>query len=66
MVDHPTPWTEIAAIAEKAGWQIILGTEAVIYQGLEQDRYWTGREIADLPLAEVKVVIANELSRARL
>lgn len=63
---HPTPWTEIAAIAEKAGWQVILGTEAVIYQGLEQDKYWTGKELHELPLKEVKAVIADELLKARL
>lgn len=38
MCYHPSPWTEIGAIAEKAGWQVILGTEAMIYQGLEQVR----------------------------
>lgn len=36
MCYHPSPWTEIAEISEKAGWQVILGTEAMIYQGLEQ------------------------------
>ncbi|KAI6991462.1 hypothetical protein KC359_g6193, partial [Hortaea werneckii] len=63
---HPTPWTEIAALAEKAGWQVILGTEAVIYQGLEQDKYWTGKELAELPVEEVKEVIANELLKSKL
>lgn len=63
---HPTPWTEIAALAEKAGWQVILGTEAVIYQGLEQDKYWTGKELEELPVEEVKEVIANELLKSKL
>lgn len=36
MCYHPSPWTEIGALAERAGWQLILGTEAMIYQGLEQ------------------------------
>ncbi|RMX96211.1 hypothetical protein D0867_13226 [Hortaea werneckii] len=66
MCYHPTPWTEIAALAEKAGWQVILGTEAVIYQGLEQDKYWTGKELDELPVAEVKEVIANELLKSKL
>ncbi|KAI7504704.1 shikimate/quinate 5-dehydrogenase [Hortaea werneckii] len=66
MCYHPTPWTEIAALAEKAGWQVILGTEAVIYQGLEQDKYWTGKELAELPVEEVKEVIANELLKSKL
>lgn len=66
MCYHPTPWTEIGAIAERAGWEVILGTEAMIYQGFEQARCWTGREISELPVQRVKDVVAGELSRARL
>lgn len=66
MCYHPTPWTEIADIADKSGWQVILGTEAVIYQGLEQDHLWTGTPLADLPVEMAKAVIANELAKARL
>lgn len=36
MCYHPSPWTEIAGISRQAGWRTILGTEAMIYQGLEQ------------------------------
>jgi len=36
MCYHPTLRTEIGDLAEEAGWQVILGTEAMIYQGLEQ------------------------------
>ena len=36
MCYHPSPYTAIGAISKKAGWQVILGTEAMIYQGLEQ------------------------------
>jgi quinate dehydrogenase len=36
MCYHPSPWTEIGGLAEKAGWHVILGTEAMIWQGLEQ------------------------------
>ncbi|KAK0864025.1 hypothetical protein LTS02_006267 [Friedmanniomyces endolithicus] len=66
MCYHPTPWTEIAAISHRAGWQVIIGTEAVIYQGLEANRYWTGRQISEMPTARVKEVIAQELSKAKL
>ncbi|KXL51156.1 hypothetical protein M433DRAFT_60806 [Acidomyces richmondensis BFW] len=66
MCYHPTVWTELAELADKAGWQVILGTEAVIYQGLEQDRYWTGREISEMPIDDAKQVIAQELKKARL
>ncbi|KAF9869681.1 hypothetical protein CkaCkLH20_12868 [Colletotrichum karsti] len=63
MCYNPTPFTEIGALAEEAGWQVILGTEAMIYQGLEQDRYWTGKEVDQLPVQKVKEVIAARLSQ---
>jgi quinate dehydrogenase len=66
MCYHPTPYTEIAEISRRAGWQVILGTEALIYQGLEQDRYWTGRDTKDLPVRQVQEVIATKLSEAKL
>lgn len=66
MCYHPVVWTEIAEVSSKAGWEVILGTEAMIYQGFEQARYWTGRGIEELPVQRVKEAIARELSKARL
>ncbi|MCJ1437749.1 hypothetical protein MMC27_007136 [Xylographa pallens] len=66
MCYHPSPITEISKIAEAAGWQIISGTQAMIWQGLEQDRYWTGKEVKELPVDKVKLAIANAVSRSRL
>lgn len=66
MCYHPTTWTEIADIGKQEGWQIVLGTEALIYQGLEQDRYWTGKEVSELPVGQVQEAIARKLSEARL
>jgi quinate dehydrogenase len=66
MCYHPSPWTEIAEISQRAGWTVILGTEAVIYQGLEQDKYWAGKEINEMPVAKVHAVIAAKLREARL
>ncbi|MCJ1322455.1 hypothetical protein MMC15_007804 [Xylographa vitiligo] len=66
MCYHPSPVTEISMIAETAGWQVISGTQAMIWQGLEQDRYWTGKEVKDLPVNKVKSAIADALSRSRL
>ena len=66
MCYHPTPWTEIAEISQNAGWQVVLGTEALIYQGLEQDRYWTGKEVRELPVGKVQEAIALKLSEAKL
>lgn len=66
MCYHPSPWTEIAGISQRAGWQVILGTEAMIWQGLEQDRYWTGREVEQLPVEQVKAVIGAALNKSVL
>lgn len=57
MCYHPSSKTAVAAIAKQAGWQVIPGTEAMIWQGLEQDRYWTGKEVEELPVEKVKAVI---------
>lgn len=61
MCYHPSPFTEIGNAAERLGWQVILGTEAMIYQGLEQDHYWTGRDVETLPSKQVQVAIAKAL-----
>ncbi|KAJ5689900.1 Quinate dehydrogenase [Penicillium macrosclerotiorum] len=49
MCYHPVPWTEIAQLASTAGWKVILGSEALIWQGLEQARLWTGRDVVGTP-----------------
>lgn len=36
MCYNPSPYTALGALAESEGWQVILGTEALIWQGLEQ------------------------------
>jgi quinate dehydrogenase len=36
MCYNPSPYTALGALAESAGWQVILGTEALIWQGIEQ------------------------------
>lgn len=45
MCYHPSPDTEISAIANQAGWQVIGGIEAMIGQGFAQASLWTGIEI---------------------
>jgi quinate dehydrogenase len=45
MCYHPSPKTEISGLATQHGWQVIIGTEAMIGQGLEQARLWSGIEI---------------------
>jgi quinate dehydrogenase len=66
MCYHPSPNTEISALAKEKGWQVIPGTEAMIHQALEQSRLWTGREMEDLPVEKVKTVIRAAIKEARL
>jgi quinate dehydrogenase len=61
MCYHPSPRTQILELAERNQWQTILGTEAMIYQGLEQDKYWTGKKVVELPVQQVQDVIAAKL-----
>lgn len=64
MCYHPSPWTEIAKMAADARWKVILGSEALIWQGLEQARLWTGRDVVAVPglVDKVKTFVANAVS----
>lgn len=64
MCYNPTPFTKLGSLAESKGWQVILGTEALIWQGIEQDRYWTGKSVEELPVEEVKAAIANKVAQS--
>ncbi|EAW07690.1 shikimate dehydrogenase family protein [Aspergillus clavatus NRRL 1] len=61
MCYHPVPWTEIAQLASTAGWKVILGSEALIWQGLEQARLWTGKDVVAEPglVEKVKEEVAR-------
>lgn len=63
MCYNPTPFTQLGAVAEAKGWQVILGTEAMIWQGLEQDRYWTGKSVDELPVKKVQEAIAEKIAQ---
>ncbi|KAJ0122544.1 quinate-3 [Diaporthe amygdali] len=62
MCYNPTPFTALGKLAEDAEWQVILGTEAMIWQGIEQDRYFTGRSTEELPVQKVKEVIGAQVA----
>ncbi|RYP38379.1 hypothetical protein DL768_010789 [Monosporascus sp. mg162] len=63
MCYNPSPFTRLGALAGRHGWKVILGTEALIWQGLEQDRYWTGREVGELPIGRVQRAICEVVKR---
>ncbi|KAJ5091795.1 Quinate/shikimate 5-dehydrogenase/glutamyl-tRNA reductase [Penicillium alfredii] len=64
MCYHPVPWTDIAQLASTGGWKVILGSEALIWQGLEQARLWTGRDVVGTPglVQQVKDVVAKSIA----
>lgn len=63
MCYNPSPFTRLGALAESSGWQVILGTEALIYQGIEQDRYWTGKQAGEQLKKRVHEVVAAKLAQ---
>ncbi|KAE8351011.1 shikimate dehydrogenase substrate binding domain-containing protein [Aspergillus coremiiformis] len=64
MCYHPVPWTEISQLASTAGWKVILGSEALIWQGLEQARLWTGKDVVAVPglVEKVKEMVSKSLA----
>ena len=64
MCYHPSPRTEIDALARERGWQVIPGSQAMIWQGFEQDRVWLGKDVSELPVEKVKEVIAAKLAKS--
>lgn len=65
MCYHPKPYTQIAGLSEKAGWKLILGTEAMIYQGFAQDIHWTGRSLDEMPKEAVNALVAKAVAEHR-
>lgn len=63
MCYNPTPFTRLGGLAEGKGWQVILGTEALIWQGIEQDKYWTGKSIDELPVDLVQKAITDKVEQ---
>ena len=53
----PSSNTAVSRIATESGWQVVPGTEAMIWQGFEQAKYWTGKSVADMPVEKVKDAI---------
>ena len=54
MCYHPHPETEVYRLGEKKGWKVVPGTDAMLWQGVEQARLWTGLELKDLPVEEAR------------
>lgn len=63
MCYHPKPRTEFFALGENAGWKVINGLEAMIYQGVAQDVLWAELPLEKFRLDEAKKAIADELEK---
>lgn len=61
MCYNPCPYTELSGLASRAGWQVILGTEAVMWQGIEQNRHWIGDRAKDVTVQLVRDAVAARL-----
>ncbi|KAI5474279.1 shikimate 5-dehydrogenase [Pseudohyphozyma bogoriensis] len=62
MCYFPHPWTELAQIAQDAGWQVVTGEQAMIWQGIEQQKLWLGAEEKDFPIEKVFATVKEQLA----
>lgn len=62
MCYHPSPNTQISALATSSGWPVIVGTEAMVGQGFEQARLWTGIEITPEMRAAARRSVQDAIS----
>jgi quinate dehydrogenase len=60
MCYHPSPDTQITQLAEQCGWKVIGGLEAMIAQGLEQAKLWTGIEVDETLRREAREAIMRK------
>ncbi|VUC26020.1 unnamed protein product [Clonostachys rosea] len=61
MCYFPRPRTELYELGASAGWAMIYGTEAMIWQGVAQQILWSELPIQNFKLTEAKDAIAKAL-----
>jgi quinate dehydrogenase len=59
MCYHPSPNTQISKLASDCTWQVIGGIEAMICQGLEQSKLWTGQEMNETVIENARASVAR-------
>ncbi|KAK9446664.1 NAD-P-binding protein [Limtongia smithiae] len=62
MCYHPKPLTRLYDEATAAGWQVILGTEPMIYQGIAQQSLWAEYALDKFDAARATEVINERLA----
>lgn len=53
----PRVWTAFAELAKAHEWEVVKGTEMMLYQGFAQDALWTEKRVEELPAEVVKETI---------
>lgn len=62
MCYHPNPETRLYKDFGAAGWTVIGGAEAMIYQGLAQQVLWTGYAVSEMPVDAVREAVYKSLA----
>ena len=57
MCYHPSPNTQISKLAEECEWKVVPGIEAMIGQGLEQSKLWTGLEMGGKVIEDARLAV---------
>ncbi|MCJ1441169.1 MAG: hypothetical protein MMC23_001655 [Stictis urceolatum] len=64
MCYHPRVETGFYRLCEGAGWRVVPGTEAMVWQGVEQQILWLEREIGEAEVQRAREVVLRAV-RAR-
>lgn len=64
MAYHPKPITEFYSLARQNGWNVLPGTEAMIYQAIAQQSLWMEKPSDEFPVSEARKVIKQALEVA--
>lgn len=62
MCYHPVIETQLFHNFLKAGWKVISGVEAMIYQGIAQQVLWTGIPIDKIPTKKIKEQVYSSIN----
>ncbi|GAA5911981.1 hypothetical protein JCM8208_006448 [Rhodotorula glutinis] len=61
-MDYHAPSPSISAFARSQGKIVVGGVEAMIWQGVEQQRLWLGVEEKDLPIDEILDTVRKQVA----
>ena len=62
MCYHPNIITGVFKLGQAKGWTVVPGTEAMVWQGVEQARLWTGLPISEIPVRQAREAVQKALA----